>query len=102
MGADGGTVPTRSEQIKQKRKEERLDAVGRAQLRLNFCALSGEPLSKSTANIVCDSHGSLFNLEAVLEHLLDAQKKLILKESFGIRKMKVRDSISPFTSEFLT
>jgi len=67
-----------------------LDAVGRAQLRLNFCALSGNPLAKSTANIVCDIHGNLFNLEAVLEYLVDAKKKQQLKSEFGIRKMKVR------------
>jgi hypothetical protein len=89
MGADGGTVPKRAEQIKQKRKEERVEGVQSAQLRLTNCALSGQPLAKSTENLACDAHGNLFNLEAILESLVDGAKKKVLAKKFGIKKMKV-------------
>ena len=94
MGADGGTVPKRSEQVKKMRKEEKVDGITKAKRRLSICALSKTPLAKSSTDLACDVRGNLFNLESVLEHLVDAQKKTILAKQFGIKKIKVRgDSI---------
>lgn len=90
MGADGGTVPTRAELIKRKRKEERLEPLQIAQLKLSCCGLTGHALAKSPENLVCDARGNLFNMEAVLEAMLDSEKKLALQNEFGIKRMKVR------------
>ena len=93
MGADGGSLPVRSEQIKKKQQEARTDPLQRARMRLSLCALSSRPLDKSTENIACDMHGNLFSLEEVLSSLLDAEKKKSLKSVFGIKRMKVRRPI---------
>lgn len=89
MGADGGTVPTRKDQVKVKQREEKIEGVQLAQLRLSQCALSGAPLAKESENLACDCHGNLFNFEAILEALVNADKKKSLAKKFGIKKMKV-------------
>jgi len=67
MGCDGGSIPTRSELVKTKKKQQESDPFEKTRIRLRFCALSKEPLS---APIVCCPLGNLFNKEAVLTHLL--------------------------------
>lgn len=90
MGADGGSLPSRREQVKTKQQQGRNDPLKAAQFRLTHCSLTGRSLDKRPENIAVDAHGNLFDLESVLEALLDADKKKDLKSRFGIRKIKVR------------
>jgi len=68
MGCDGGSIPTRVELVKLKKKEEVADPAEAERIRWNFCALTKEPL---TPPIVCDRIGNLFLKESVLVRLLD-------------------------------
>lgn len=68
MGCDGGTIPTRSELVKQKRKPEQKDKTTEQNNRWRYCALSQEPLQEPI--VMCTS-GHLYNKTAVIEQLLN-------------------------------
>lgn len=67
MGCDGGSIPTRCELVKTKKKQERADPNEITRVKWTLCALSKEPL---TPPIVACPQGQLFNKEAVITHLL--------------------------------
>lgn len=76
MGADGGSIPTRSELAKQKQKESASDLAlkrefDRDQL-FELCFLTKKPLDFHA--IVSDYRGRIYNKEAVLESLLEKKK----------------------------
>ncbi|PVZ97072.1 hypothetical protein BB558_000799 [Smittium angustum] len=74
MGNDGGSIPKRSELVKQKAKKEKQDENLKAIARWFYCALSKKELSEP---IVADELGKLYNKEAIIEYLLDP------KEAYG-------------------
>jgi hypothetical protein len=82
MGCDGGSIPTRCELVKTKKKEERADPTEITRVRWTLCALSKEPL---VPPVVACPVGQLFNKEAVLTQLL--QKNLPSAFSY-IKSMK--------------
>eukprot|EP01137_Pigoraptor_chileana_P025546 Opistho-2@7365 len=71
MGCDGGTIPTRGEVVKQKKKPETIDKDILMYAKWLYCALSTEELS--TPIVACEL-GKLYNKEAVITFLLDRSK----------------------------
>lgn len=67
MGCDGGSIPTRCELVKTKKKKERANPAEVTRVRWSLCTLSKEPLAPP---VVACPQGSLFNKEALLTHLL--------------------------------
>lgn len=71
MGNDGGSIPSRSELVKQKtgprKVQETKDA--NSEFAWNYCALSKAPLQEP---LVADALGRIYNKDAVLQHLIDA------------------------------
>jgi len=68
MGCDGGTIPTRDEQVRLKKKPEVKDAEGERLCRWGQCALSQKALK---APVVACQLGRLYNKEAVICMLLN-------------------------------
>jgi len=68
MGCDGGTIPTRGELVKTKKKPEQMSKDSELMAKWKHCALSQEPLKRP---IVACQLGHLYNKESVLEFLLD-------------------------------
>jgi len=78
MGADGGSIPSRSEVVKERRKDGDVKIDKWA-----VCNLSKKRLEEP---IVVDKYGNLFNKTAVIEHLLDKTGPLkSLKEVTTLR-----------------
>lgn len=67
MGCDGGSIPTRQEQVKTRKKEKRLDDESDSSSKWKVCSLSSLPLK---APIVCDRLGNLFNKSVLLEAMI--------------------------------
>ncbi|KAJ2515702.1 Replication termination factor 2 [Coemansia sp. RSA 1939] len=67
MGNDGGSIPRRSEMVREKPKDEKADRKNQLIAMYYHCALSKKPLE---APVVGDGLGRLYNREAVLEYLL--------------------------------
>jgi hypothetical protein len=67
MGADGGSIPQRTEMVQTRKKDEVVDKVVVRRARWFSCALTGAPLR---APVMCCSLGLLYNKEAVLNALL--------------------------------
>jgi hypothetical protein len=68
MGCDGGTIPTRDELVKLKKKPEQKDKDSSRLYRWQHCAITQEPLKKPV--VACEM-GRLYNKEAVIELLLN-------------------------------
>lgn len=68
MGCDGGTIPKRSEVVKNKTKGEVKDKQADLAAKWHFCHLSGFPLTKP---IVACQLGHLYNKDKLIEYLLD-------------------------------
>jgi len=68
MGCDGGTIPKRDELVRQKKKAEVKDKNAANMAKWRHCALKHDTLKRP---IVVDSHGLLYNKDAILEYLLD-------------------------------
>jgi len=68
MGCDGGTIPTRGELVKTKKKPEQMSKDSELMAKWKHCALSQEPLKQP---IVACQLGRMYNKESVLEFLLD-------------------------------
>jgi len=82
MGADGGSIPTRIELVKEKPKEEKPDQKEITRIKWTLCALSKDPLKPP---IVADKLGNLFNKEFVIKGLLE---KNFPKEFSYIKSLK--------------
>lgn len=72
MGNDGGSIPTRRELVKNAARNPNTSELKAAQHEAqthawSYCPLSTRPLA---APIVSDATGTLFNKDAILEHLL--------------------------------
>jgi len=68
MGCDGGTIPTRGELVKTRKKPEQLSKDSELMAKWKHCAISQQPLKQP---IVACQLGRLYNKETVLEFLLD-------------------------------
>ncbi|RKP26545.1 Rtf2 RING-finger-domain-containing protein [Syncephalis pseudoplumigaleata] len=71
MGNDGGSIPKRSELVKEKKKDPVADARIQTIARWFYCALSKTLLQ---VPVVADLLGTLYNREAILEMLLDRSR----------------------------
>ncbi|KAJ1654698.1 Replication termination factor 2 [Dispira simplex] len=71
MGNDGGTIPRRSEMVREKAKIEKMDASLAKRAKFSSCALSKRPLK---APLVGCGVGNIYNKEAVIEYLLHPDK----------------------------
>jgi len=72
MGGDGGSIPTRIELVRTKKRDERLAKEIEDAIKWAACALSQEKLREP---IVADELGRLYNKSAILEWLLDKNSK---------------------------
>ena len=85
MGCDGGTIPTRDELVKLKKKPEKKDSNGHRLYKWQHCALSQEPLRKP---IVACQMGRLYNKESVIELLLSQDRSGAPSWSRHLEKLK--------------
>jgi len=89
MGCDGGTIPTRGELVKTKKKPEQLSKETELSVKWQHCAVSQEPLRQP---VVACRLGNLFNKEALIEYLLTktsgAQGDSKLDHIRGLRDIK--------------
>ncbi|KAJ1722662.1 Replication termination factor 2 [Coemansia erecta] len=69
MGNDGGSIPRRSEMVREKKHAEKADPKAQLVAMYTTCALSKRQLEQP---IVGDGIGRLYNREAILEYLLDS------------------------------
>jgi len=72
MGCDGGTIPTRDELVKTKKKPEQKDQDSVRLYKWQHCALTQEPLQKPV--VACEL-GRMYNKEAIIEKLLNAKSE---------------------------
>jgi len=77
MGNDGGSIPTRRELVKEAARDLSTTQVKEIQTEQqehywSTCALSHQPLSSP---VVSDALGTLYNKDAVLDHLLSAAQE---------------------------
>jgi len=70
MGGDGGSIPTREELVKTKKRGEQKDKDFNRLARWNNCALTQEPLKRP---IVACQLGRMYNKQTILEFLLDSK-----------------------------
>ena len=69
MGNDGGSIPKRSEVVKQKKQvHANVDKAAKAVARSTLCAISKEPLRPP---IVACKRGLLYNKEQLIKRLLE-------------------------------
>ena len=81
MGNDGGSIPKRSEVVKQKKNTVEVDKSAKAVARSTLCAISKEPLHSPI--VVC-KRGLLYNKEQLIKRLLE---KTMPYEFRHIRKL---------------
>ena len=79
MGNDGGSIPKRSEVVKQEKRKQKLEKASEKDA--STCALTKEPLS---APIVVCKRGLFYNKESLLKAMLD---KTLPKEFRHIKKI---------------
>lgn len=95
MGCDGGTIPTRGELVRTKKKPEQVSKEADLVVKWQHCAISLEPLRKPL--VACEL-GRLFNKESVIEFLLDksnketASKFDYIKGLKDIKELKLTDN----------
>lgn len=85
MGCDGGTIPTRDELVKLKRKPEQRDRDGHRIFRWQHCAISQQPLRKPV--MACEL-GKLYNKESIIELLLEKDRSTAPANTEHIEKLK--------------
>ena len=93
MGNDGGSIPTRRELVKEAARDLSTTQVKEIQTEQQehywtTCALSHQPLS---VPVVSDALGTLYNKDAVLDHLISAGKDD--KQSFEARGEAFKDRL---------
>lgn len=86
MGCDGGTIPTRDELVKLKKKPEQKDVDSIRLYKWAHCALSQQVLHKK--GIVACEMGRLYNKEAVIELLLSKDRSGAPAYTTHIEKLK--------------
>jgi hypothetical protein len=94
MGNDGGSIPTRRELVKNAARNPNASEVKATQLEAQTHAWTQCPLSHRLliAPIVSDSGGTLYNKDAILEHLLpqDDVPAAIRKEKEELLRGRVK------------
>jgi len=85
MGCDGGTIPTRDEMIRVKKKPEKKDKDADRDAKWKNCNLSQSPLQSPI--VACDI-GHLYNKESVIEFLLDRTKYTNADHIRGLKDVK--------------
>ena len=100
MGNDGGSIPTRRELVKEAARDLSTTQVKEIQTEQqehywSTCALSHQPLSLP---VVSDALGTIYNKDAVIDHLLAAaqEDKQVLDakgEAFKDRLRSLRDIV---------
>ena len=68
MGNDGGSIPKRSEVVKQQKTHVDVDKKAKAIAKSTLCSISKEPLRKPI--VVC-RRGLLYNKELLIKRLLE-------------------------------
>jgi len=86
MGCDGGTIPTRDELVKLKKKPEQKDGDSIRLYKWAHCALTQQVLSKK--GIVACEMGRLYNKEAIIELLLSKDRSGAPAYTSHIEKLK--------------
>jgi len=93
MGCDGGTIPTRDEQVRLKKKPEVKDVDSERLCRWGQCAVSQRPLA---APVVACQLGRLYNKEEVLQMLLnktqDSHNLQHIKGLKDVTELKLHDN----------
>jgi len=85
MGCDGGTIPTRDELVKLKKKPEQKDKDGHRLYRWQHCSISQEPLRKPV--VACEL-GKMYNKASVIELLLNKDRTNAPANTEHIEKLK--------------
>jgi len=85
MGNDGGSIPTRDELVKTKKKPEQKDKDGHRLYKWQHCALSQEPLRSP---VVSCQMGRMYNKEAVIELLLTKDRSSAPPWAAHLEKLK--------------
>eukprot|EP00088_Acartia_fossae_P056952 TRINITY_DN6639_c1_g1_i10.p1 TRINITY_DN6639_c1_g1~~TRINITY_DN6639_c1_g1_i10.p1 ORF type:complete len:303 (-),score=88.80 TRINITY_DN6639_c1_g1_i10:1138-2046(-) len=85
MGCDGGTIPTRDELVRLKKKPEQRDKDGHRIYKWQHCAISQEPLRKPV--VACEL-GRLYNKESIIELLLNKDRTNAPANTEHIEKLK--------------
>lgn len=85
MGNDGGSIPTRSELVRTKKKEAKVDTTEQERTRWLTCNLSKEDLGEK---VCADYLGNVFDKFSLLKAI--TEKSLPTRLSH-IRGLKVRD-----------
>jgi len=85
MGCDGGTIPTRDEMIRLKKKPEQKDKDSERIAKWKSCNLTQQPLQSP---IVACELGHLYNKESVIEFLLDRTKYTTVDYIRGLKDIK--------------
>ena len=70
MGGDGGSIPTRDELVRTKKRGEQKDKDFDRLHRWSNCALTQEPLRRP---IIACQLGRMYNKQTILEFLLDSK-----------------------------
>jgi len=86
MGCDGGTIPTRDELVKLKKKPEQKDGDSIRLYKWAHCALTQQVLSKR--GIVACEMGRLYNKEAIIELLLSKDRSQAPVYTTHIKNLK--------------
>ncbi|CAF0989615.1 unnamed protein product [Rotaria magnacalcarata] len=93
MGCDGGTIPKRDELVRQKKKAEVKDKNAANMAKWRYCTLKYDALKRP---IVVDSHGLLYNKDAILEFLLDRMQfehgPSYVKKMKDVRELQLTES----------
>lgn len=85
MGCDGGTIPTRDELVRLKKKPEQRDKDGHRLYKWQHCAITQEPLRKPV--VACEL-GRLYNKESVIELLLNKDRSNAPSNTQHLEKLK--------------
>lgn len=85
MGCDGGTIPTRDELVKLKKKPEKKDSDGHRLYKWQHCAITQQLLTKPV--VACEM-GRLYGKEAVIELLLSKDRSSAPARTGHIEKLK--------------
>ena len=76
MGCDGGTIPTRDELVKLKKRPEQKDSDGHRLYKWQHCAITQHFLSKPV--VACEM-GRLYSKEAVIGKITKALSQWVYK-----------------------
>jgi len=85
MGCDGGTIPTRDELVKLKKKPEQKDSDGHRLYKWQHCSITQQMLTKPV--VACEM-GRLYSKEAVIELLLSKDRSAAPARTEHIEKLK--------------